>query len=152
MGLDMYLYRNGEECHYWRKANAIHNFFVENVQDGDDNQRDYVISKSVIEDLCERCDLVLQLLDRCPKREVQYCCGYQRNDKGEAVEMYDTSIVYDVGDEIQSLLPTSGGFFFGGTEYDEWYRRDILDTKELCDKLLIEVDWDNEEIVYGSSW
>ena len=69
MGLDMYLDRNGKEYHYWRKANAIHNFFVENVQDSNDDCGTYDVPKSVIEDLAERCDLVLQLLDKCPKKE-----------------------------------------------------------------------------------
>jgi hypothetical protein len=39
MGLDMYLYRNGDqekEIGYWRKANAIHKWFVDNTQDGKD--------------------------------------------------------------------------------------------------------------------
>ena len=40
MGLDMYLYRNrdqNEEVGYWRKANAIHGWIVENVQNGQDD-------------------------------------------------------------------------------------------------------------------
>ena len=148
----MYLYRNGEECHYWRKANAIHNFFVENVQDGNDDQNDYNVPKSAIEDLAERCDLVLQLLDKCEKKEIQVPVGYKRNEKGETVEIFQSHTVYGVTDEIFNLLPTTSGFFFGSTEYDEWYRQDILETKELCDQLLITMDWDNEELTYASSW
>lgn len=148
----MWLNRNGQECHYWRKANAIHNFFVENVQDGEDDCGTYYVSKLVIEDLAERCDLVLQLLDKSPKKEVEYFCGYQRNENGEMVEMFDTMNVYDVGNEIQNLLPTQDGFFFGSTEYSEHYRNTILETKELCDQLLITMDWDNEELTYASSW
>lgn len=152
MGLDMYLYRNGEECHYWRKANAIHNFFVENVQDGNDDCSDYDVPKSAIEDLAERCDLVLQLLDKCPKKEVEYSCGFQRNENGDMVEIFDKAFVYDVGDEIHNLLPTQCGFFFGSTEYDEYYKSMILETKELCDDLLLTMDWDKETLTYGSSW
>ena len=148
----MWLNRNGEECHYWRKANAIHNFFVENVQDGNDDCGTYNVPKSAIEDLAERCDLVLQLLDRSPKKEVQYVCGYERNKNGETVELFDTMSVYEVGDEIQDLLPTQGGFFFGSTEYGDWYRNDILDTKELCDDLLLTMDWKKETLTYASSW
>lgn len=41
MGLDMYLFRkseNGEKAQvaYWRKANAIHKYFVDRFQDGND--------------------------------------------------------------------------------------------------------------------
>lgn len=152
MGLDMYLCRNGEECHYWCKANAIHNFFVETVQDGNDDCGTYNVPKVVIEDLAERCDLVLQLLDRSPKKEVEYSCGYQINENGEMVKMFDTMNVYDVGNEIYNLLPTISGFFFGSTEYDEYYRNVILETKELCDDLLLTMNWDNEELTYASSW
>lgn len=150
----MYLDRNGKEYHYWRKANAIHNFFVNEVQDGVDDCNSYNVPKSVIEDLAERCDLVLQILDKCPRKEAEYCCGYQRNDQGEMVKMYDTYTVYDVEDnsEIQNLLPTQCGFFFGSTEYDEYYRNMILETKEMCDDLLATMDWDKEELTYGSSW
>jgi len=38
MGLDMWLYRkNIDEVAYWRKDNAIHNWFVTNYADGVDN-------------------------------------------------------------------------------------------------------------------
>ena len=48
MGLDMYLYRRirepeNENIGYWRKANAIHAWFVDNVQGGTDAcQESYV--------------------------------------------------------------------------------------------------------------
>ena len=32
-----------EEAGYWRKANAIHRWFVENVQKGEDDCRDYYV-------------------------------------------------------------------------------------------------------------
>ena len=38
------------EVGYWRKANAIHNWFVQNVQDGEDDCKEYyVTSESIIE-------------------------------------------------------------------------------------------------------
>lgn len=33
------------EIGYWRKANEIHNWFVNNVQDGEDNCAEYWVSK-----------------------------------------------------------------------------------------------------------
>lgn len=148
----MWLNRNGKECHYWRKANAIHNFFVENVQDGNDDCGTYDVPKSVIEDLAERCDLVLQLLDRCPKREEDATIKIFNCHDNTVTEQIETRTFYDVGDEIHDLLPTVSGFFFGNTEYDEWYRNEIIETKTICDKLLIEMDWNNEELTYASSW
>ena len=152
MGLNMWLYRNGKECYYWRKANAIHNFFVENVQDGNDDCGEYDVTKSVIEDLAERCDLVLQLLDKCPKKEKEEVVKVFNAYDNTTTEQIETYTIYEVGDEIQDLLPTQYGFFFGSTEYDNYYRHTILETKELCDNLLIEMDWDSEELIYASSW
>ncbi len=44
-----------EELGYWRKANAIHRWFVENVQDGNDNCGEYFVPKSLLEKLLELC-------------------------------------------------------------------------------------------------
>lgn len=42
---------------YWRKANAIHNWFVKNVQDGEDNCEKYYVSRekmTELRDLCQK--------------------------------------------------------------------------------------------------
>jgi hypothetical protein len=49
-----------EEVGYWRKANQIHRWFVENVQDGDDNCRSYYVDESKLEELLELCKKVLE--------------------------------------------------------------------------------------------
>jgi hypothetical protein len=36
---------------YWRKANAIHNWFVQNVQDGEDDCKEYGVYEESIKDL-----------------------------------------------------------------------------------------------------
>ena len=38
-----------EEVGYWRKANAIHKWFVDNVQKGEDDCGEYLVSKKNIE-------------------------------------------------------------------------------------------------------
>lgn len=40
---------------YWRKANQIHKWFVDNIQDGIDDQRIYEISKEELERLLKMC-------------------------------------------------------------------------------------------------
>jgi hypothetical protein len=48
------------------------------------------------------------------------------------------------------LLPTSQGFFFGSTEYGEWYFSDLEDTVSILDNALsVGDDW---EFYYQSSW
>jgi len=44
---------------YWRKANAIHKWFVDNVQDGTDDCRPYDVSPDCLQDLRDTCQQVL---------------------------------------------------------------------------------------------
>lgn len=101
---------------YWRKANAIHNWFVENVQEGEDDCRCYELEKEQLIELRNTCKKVL------------------KNDSLK-----------------EELLPTQGGFFFGGTDYDEYYYNDLKETIKEIDRLLSmnnEYDW----FEYSSSW
>lgn len=49
-----------EEVGYWRKANAIHNWFVENVQEGDDDCKEYWVSRENLETLLSECKEVIK--------------------------------------------------------------------------------------------
>lgn len=59
------------------------------------------------------------------------------------------SMVNDLIDDItnvlsdnslaEKVLPTESGFFFGSTEYDEWYYDDLRDAKEQLTQLLTEM-------------
>jgi hypothetical protein len=44
---------------YWRKANQIHAWFVEHVQDGEDECREHSVSKEQLQTLCDLCQQVL---------------------------------------------------------------------------------------------
>ena len=50
----------------------------------------------------------------------------------------------------QELLPTQSGFFFGGTEYDEYYFEMIGETYSELTELLRDEKWDFLE--YQASW
>ena len=63
MGLDMFLHKEGEdkrkiEVGYWRKANAIHKWFVDNVQHGEDDCDYYEVSKEHVNNLLQTCKKV----------------------------------------------------------------------------------------------
>ena len=47
------------------------------------------------------------------------------------------------------LLPGVSGFFFGGTDYDEWYFNGIDNTIEILKEALED---ENGEYLYSSSW
>ena len=106
------------EAMYWRKANAIHRWFVENVQGGEDNCERYYVSR----------EQLLKLRDLCANLCTQ---------KVEAL--------------AEDSLPTTDGFFFGSTEYDEWYWNDIENTVVGLDKAL-ETFGDGWHFHYQSSW
>lgn len=42
-------------AHYWRKANAIHRWFVANVQNGEDDCREYDVSRHQLQRLIDIC-------------------------------------------------------------------------------------------------
>ena len=102
---------------YWRKANQIHNWFVEHVQGGVDNCQEYYVDKEILADLMNVCGEVIA-------------------DPSKAEE----------------LLPSSGGFFFGSTDYDEWYWENVKRTHEELKELLkldLGYEW---SFSYQSSW
>ena len=51
----------------------------------------------------------------------------------------------------EELLPAQSGFFFGSTEYDEWYYQDLEYTIPLLKKILKDAPktWEFE---YRASW
>ena len=102
-----------EEVGYWRKANQIHRWFVEKVQDGVDDCRDAYVSGEKLN----------ELLDICKKVQADHSLA-------------------------ESLLPSANGFFFGNTDYDEWYYNDIENTIKILETALE----DGDEFYYSSSW
>jgi hypothetical protein len=55
-----------EQVGYWRKANQIHKWFVDNIQDGNDNCGTYYVG---IDDLMNLLDLCKQVRDNSEKAE-----------------------------------------------------------------------------------
>jgi hypothetical protein len=49
------------------------------------------------------------------------------------------------------LLPTQSGFFFGSTDYDEWYYHDVRDCLKQMKKLLKGLK-DDEQLFVRMSW
>ena len=64
-------------------------------------------------------------------------------EKGKIIE--DDSVACE-------LLPTTEGFFFGSTDYDQWYLEDIESTIEQIAKILETTDFDTEYVIYEASW
>ena len=108
------------EVGYWRKANCIHKWFVDNVQEGEDDCGDYEVSNDKLKELLDLIDQVLA------------------NKK-----------------KAHKLLPNQSGFFFGGTEYDDYYYADLRDTKRALKPLIKRKMYKREDMFqlrYTSSW
>lgn len=52
----------------------------------------------------------------------------------------------------EKLLPTTKGFFFGSSEYDEYYFEQIKETVEICEKILKEFDFSTNYLIYDEWW
>lgn len=132
---------------YWRKANAIHKWIYDNC--AKEEQQDYEeieVSKEKVEELINVCSLVLKDLKTCEKGTTKICTGWSNGeDVYETIEIYKSKVA-------EELLPTQSGFFFGGTEYDEWYKEDLEDTIKQLEQVLRETDFENEELYYYASY
>lgn len=53
---------------------------------------------------------------------------------------------------IKELLPPVDGFFFGKTEIDETYKEKIEDTVNILTNILDNFDFENNYLLYSSSW
>ena len=100
---------------YWRKANQIHSWFVQNCQNGVDDCNTYHVERKQLEKLRDLCK--------------------------EVVATKDTS-----------LLETKNGFFFGSTDYDEWYYKDLEKTAKELDSILNNPKWSDWYFEYRASW
>ena len=87
---------NTYEVGYWRKANAIHNWFVKNVQDGRDDCQQAYVSRSQLADLSSICKQVLAARNTENANEI-----------------------------AAKLLPTTSGFFFGNPADDYYKQQDL---------------------------
>ena len=54
--------------------------------------------------------------------------------------------------KAEEVLPTQSGFFFGSTDYDDWYFNDLTNTVEQVEKVVADTDWNNEEVYYYEWW
>ena len=141
MGLDMYLEKISklDDCciqvGYWRKANHIHNWFVNNVQNGEDDCNSYIVTKE-------------QLINLIQGKVI----NGQSLENGKWVNNYIDGLIIEDSSVAEELLPTISGFFFGSTQYNGWYIDDIQDTINIIEEVLRTTDFENEVITYTSSW
>ena len=104
-----------EEIMYWRKMNAIHNWFVQNCQDGIDECQESHVTIEQLDELATICEKVIR-------------------------------------DKNPELLPTQEGFFFGSTNYDEYYWQQVEETAKVLREEIRNNQIEYPEYIYQSSW
>ncbi len=137
-----------EQVAYWRKANQIHNWFINNCADGDENRSTMYVSEEQLQDLLNLCEDVLSKA-KLVKGKIKN--GERLNTETRQFEpiMEDGSYIENK-EEIEELLPTTSGFFFGSTDYDEYYIQDIKETIKQLEAILENAKVAKEEGLYPS--
>lgn len=150
MGLDMNLYKvKRESVAYWRKANAIHKWFEDHCADGEiENCADYPVSE---EQLIELRDLCTKIVNQSKLVDGKVKKGERLID-GKWEPIYVNGKTIENPELAEELLPTESGFFFGQTDYNEYYIETLKNTIEQIDEILETTDFDKEEIVYSAWW
>lgn len=136
-----------EDVAYWRKANHIHQWFVDNVQEGEDDCKEYYVSRDDLQTLLDTCIKVLDN-SKLVKGNIEKVMEIEKNGKLIEKEK-EIQKIEDPSTAIE-LLPTQEGFFFGGTDYDEYYYNDLVYTRDTLTELLKEKD--SGDFYYQSSW
>ena len=132
----------------WRKANHIHKWFVDNIQDGIDNCGTYEVTKEQLEELLDICK---EVVDKSKLVKGKIVNG-QTIENDRWVNNYVDGEYIENPSVAQELLPTTSGFFFGGTKYDQWYLEDVKHTIGVIEDVLNTTNFEHEIVMYSSSW
>jgi hypothetical protein len=74
----------------------------------------------------------------------------EREQLEDLVKQCEAALV--AKDKAETLLPTQSGFFFGSTDYDEWYFEDLKATVTTLKAILANKAFDDFEFSYRASW
>lgn len=166
MGLDMYLWTDSRELAssvsavmtggrcvrddlvgYWRKANAIHNWFSERLAPdvGLEDLEKAEVSPSVLAELRDDCMRVLAgptTTHPATDAEIGSVASRLKIGPYGPIERADRPMVLDDPSVAAEVLPTCDGYFFGSLAYDEGYLEDLRYTVRLVDAILARLDVD----------
>jgi hypothetical protein len=137
-----------EEVAYWRKANAIHAWFVENVQHGVDDCGEYNVDF----------DKLIELLGVCKTIKSESVLMNAEVISGTIFENGERKTITTPGAQIvndqvaKNMLPTKEGFFFGSTNYDNYYMSQIDDTIKMLEEITSKDPEGDYTYTYCSSW
>lgn len=134
---------------YWRKANAIHKWFVTHVQEGKDECQESYVTREQLAALVAACEQVLNTVETV---EGMVATGTTYYGDGRVENHVKPGSVVAQPGVAAAVLPTQGGFFFGGTAYDEFYLDDLRRTVAQIKPLLTDPRFEDCSFYYTASW
>lgn len=134
-----------EDAGSWRKANQIHAWMVSNIQEGEDDCKEYYIDIEKMKELLELCQ---QIKNGCPLIDGEVCESKSLKG-GEWVKNMVAGKVMQNAELAAELLPTASGFFFGNGDYNQYYMYNIDRTIQILTDAIADEDG---EYYYSSSW
>lgn len=134
-----------EEVAYWRKANAIHAWFV-GLAGGEDECQVIDVSKDQLKELLAKCH---EILDKAKVGPGKVSVG-KRLQGGEFVDIEEDGLTILNPDDIRDILPPCAGFFFGATDLDDWYLEQFRETIRQVEPLTS--DGSDASYEYQASW
>lgn len=138
------------EVGYWRKANHIHAWFVENVQGGNDDCSYYTVTEDNLMDLKEICEKVVALNPYSIDENSKFF--YSDASLLTAIGAISPADYMLLAAKLEQILPTESGFFFGSTDYSPYYFKETQDTIDIIERILKQGDFEKEVYLYVSSW
>ena len=149
MGLDMYLNKK-TYVQYW-EHNGDNNYEVTVTKAGKPASIDGRKVKYVIEDAgyWRKQNNIHRWFVQNVQNGIDDCGEYyvEREKLKELLAL--CKAVKNQPAAAEAILPTASGFFFGGTEYDQWYYDGIDNTIQILNEALAD---ENGEYYYSSSW
>lgn len=145
---------------YWRKANAVHGWIVRELANGVDKCQRIDLDRDDLIRLRDACLIALadrdkalphkehtRVLDTSTKTDDEIISSIMEAFKNEHRNMDKVSISTD-----DNPIPPTSGFFFGGTNKDEYYYEYLANTAETISAILAS-DLDNSySYYYQASW
>lgn len=130
------------EAGYWRKHNALHAYFVDRIQNGKDDCKEYYVDREILQEIIDK-----------SKKDMEYLDSLKFHNSEEQKDILTGGTfsyrIYEDVDESKLNFQTQEGFFFGSTDYDEYFYKDLQDTINQLEEALKNKDGD---FYYQSSW
>ena len=138
-----------EEIGCWSEANHIHKWFVEYVQSGVDDQREYPVYREQqteddqrrgLDHLLWLCESVISASELVPVKG--------KEEKGLKIANPTVAMKY-----LPTYKKRGKEYYFGSRAYDEIYLAHCQETVRIINDAFVYWAWDTEwEVYYRASW